>query len=238
MKTNRRNKCLCAGLLAVAVVAAAVQWNSAAKLRRENEELASASREVEQLARENADILRLRAENAEVEKLRAETRDLLKLRNEVRQLRDEKPELEKLRAENQRIAAQIKSNSVPRPKLSDMPGFVAKETWVDAGFATPEATVRTFIWAMSQGNVSRLIACFPPDSPEARGFIDPDTGKPRENVLEEMKQMTNIKGFRVSTRKEVSADEVMLGVQVSTGGEIMPLPLRRVGQEWKLDQGR
>ena len=234
MTSNRKNKFLCAGLLAIAAAVAAVQWNSAANLRRENQELENANREAEQLARENEQIPKLRAENEEIEKLRAETHDLLKLRNEVRKLREQQPEIEKLRVENQRIAAQIKSNSVPRAKLSDMPDFVAKETWGDAGFATPEATAKTFFWAGRERNLKRFIECFPYNEKMVAELIDPDTGKLKEDLYG-MKEIITIKGFRIAERKEMGDDKIILGLQVVTGGEIMPLPLRRVGQEWKLD---
>jgi hypothetical protein len=233
--SSRKNKFFCAGSLAVAAIVSVVQWNSAANLRRENQDLANANREAAHLTRENGQIPRLRAENAEIERLRAETRDLLRLRNEVRQLRDQKPELEKLRAENQRLAGQIKSNSGARQKLADLPDFVSKETWSEAGLATPEATVRTFFSAMRDGNLKRVFECFANGEKIAADLVDPNTGKPDEQKLEGMKRMMAIKGFRIAERKELAEDRIVLGLQVVTGGEIMPLPLRRIGQEWKLD---
>src|SRR5688500_5658323 len=93
----------------------------------------------------------------EIVQLEQANRDLPKLRNAVRTLREEKRELDRLASENERLATAIKTT--PRsnaPRLSEAEGFVLREKWSNAGFGTPEATVQTFFWAITQRNAKRL----------------------------------------------------------------------------------
>src|SRR5881296_2870186 len=134
-------KILCACLLVALAATAVVQRKTISSARSANATLQQQNEQAGQLARENAELTKLRAQNQEVVALMQANKDLPKLRNEVRQLRQQKPEVEKLRAENERLAAVMKSSTnTARPRLAEMEGYVGKDTWAHAGFATPEAT--------------------------------------------------------------------------------------------------
>jgi hypothetical protein len=94
----------------------------------------------------------------ELTRLRAEAREVHKLRNEMSQLRVERSESEKLRAENQRLKTASISDGSSAVQAVQQPEFFAKENWIFAGHATPEATVQTFLWAMREGDLKTLQA--------------------------------------------------------------------------------
>lgn len=206
--------------------------------RAEHEALTKDSAEAQRLTKENRDAGQLHVDTAEMEKLRQSNSELLKLRNEATQLRGQAADLAALRAENQRLAAQAKSiaSQPGKTPITQLPDFVAKASLHDAGLATPEAAVQTFLWSVSQGNMQRLQQCMAPDTPMPFG-IDSDAA--RQQVMEGTK---NFEGFRITGRKDVSPDEVVLGVYVigmdsPSEGETAPMPLKRVGNEWRLDFG-
>jgi hypothetical protein len=172
----------------------------------------------------------------EIETLQDANRDLPKLRNEVRKLRDDKRELEKLQAENERLAAVL--NAAPKASaqpLSEAEGFVLKQTWSKAGFATPEATVQTFFWAIANKDIAAMAECV---TGKARKSMEQgiqqsmaDGGKSFE---EEFAPLAKIQGFRVAEKKQVAEDKIELGIQAAAGGRVMPMRLQLENGEWKL----
>ena len=89
-----------------------------------------------------------------------EDRELAEL---VRAFNHMSARLEERRAENQRLAAQIQRGVVPARSITELEGFVAKESWANAGFATPEATFQSFLWSLREGNVRQVAECLRPE---------------------------------------------------------------------------
>ncbi len=215
---------LFAMLLAGAFGGVCFERNVLSNTRSENQRLRGESEETARLVRENAEINRLRAENQEFEQLRNETRELHKLRNEVRQLREQKPEWDKLRAQNQKLRAEAEPASQPASRAPDPASLIAKEMLSDAGFGSPEATLRTYFWAMREGNMEKMRTCFSPDI--SKEIISGGPGP-------------TFKGFHVVAKKVLSSDEVKLGIQFFAEQGAPPvefaLPFKRVDGEWKLN---
>ena len=175
------------------------------------------------------------AATEEIETLQTANADLPKLRNEVRKLREERRELERLRAETERLAAAMKTApKTNAPPLSEAEGFVLKQTWSRAGFATPEATVQTFFWAIANKDIGALAECA---AGEARKSMEREMqrsiaeGKSLEDQFEPLAKM---QGFRIAEKKQLSADRVELNIQAASGGRAMPMRLQLVDGEWKL----
>jgi len=96
--------------------------------------------------------------------IRETSHELLRLRNEVRQSREQARELEKLRQENEHLASVLKAlASGKAPRLAQMEGYVARETWSNAGLAAPEAALQTLFWALQEGNIERMLECMTPE---------------------------------------------------------------------------
>ena len=175
------------------------------------------------------------ASSHEIAALQEANRDLPKLRNEVRRLRDEKREFERLQTENERLAATLKARpKATAPRMSEAEGFVLREKWTHAGFATPEATVQTFFWALANKDVRAWAHCM--------------SGKDAEKMVQQMQESTDggatrmerkfaevaeVQGFRVAEKKQVAEDKVELGLQAAAGGHVMSMRLQLVDGEWR-----
>ena len=90
----------------------------------------------------------------EILALRDQTRDLAKLRNEASSLRATRTELSAARAEAAQLLEAKESRRTPAPLP---PEFIPRQQLVNAGFATPEAALQTFFWAMSEKNLDVLL---------------------------------------------------------------------------------
>src|SRR5262245_34181072 len=150
-------------LMLAGLMLAAFLWErrSAGELRAENEKLLRDKLECDQLAEANRELPALRATDGEAKKV--DRNELLRLRNEVRRLRAQQQEVEKLRAANQRVADEIKSGKFAPRRLADMEGFVARENWAFAGFATPEAAVQSFLAAVLSYDIEQVLRCMSPE---------------------------------------------------------------------------
>lgn len=210
--------------IAFAAVIVAVGWqrNAISQIRAANESLRQETPAPPLVANDPVS-----AATEEIEALQNANRELPKLRNEVRKLREEKRELEKLQTENQRLAASLKAApKTGAPSLSEAEGFVLKQTWSNAGFATPEATVQTFFWAIAQRDAKRIAECMP----------DNDRQKIERGLRgdESFSDLAKMQGFRIVEKKQIAEDKVELGIQAAAGGRVMPMPVRLVNGEWKL----
>ena len=223
--------------LVLGILAAGFLWERSASsaLRVKNEALRAESQEAEQLAAENRELPGLRAAAAAVEK--SDHTELLRLRNQIRQLRDQKQEADKLRAANQRLAGEIQAGKFAPRRLADMEGAVPREKWAFSGFATPEAAVQSFLVAVASGDPEQFVRCMTPEGADSyRKEMARDPVGFRKQFEGEFGKFGKLSAFRITgTRpKAGDADRIEVLIQVVTDGESMPMPLRRIGTEWKL----
>jgi len=217
------------------LLAAACFWerNAMNGLRAQNDSLRPESVEAGQLADENRDLPGLRAAASPTNRI--DRAELLRLRNEVRRLRAQQQEAEKLRAANQRAAEEIKSGKFTPRRLADMEGAVPREKWTFAGFATPEATVQSFLAAIASGDPEQVMRCLPAEETERmKQQMAKDPESFRKEFLGGLDKFGKLTAFRITGTRSIDDDRMEILVQVVADGESMPLPLRRVGTEWKL----
>jgi hypothetical protein len=229
-------KTLLAGFLVV-VLAGAILWQrgALADLRAGRDQLAPTLEELARLKQEASDLETLRGQLPEVDRLKEATRDLPALRNRVRQLRNTATELEKVVASCEQLQAQLQA-PVPR-SISEMPGFVARESWRRAGFATPQATLETLFWVMREGSFEDLKTCMPPAAQQrmSRDMESRGPGQENEPMQSLRKLVAGVKGYRVVEINEQEPDRVVASIQVAAGGDVMKITVRRYGQEWKAE---
>ncbi len=226
-------------LIMVGLLAAGFFWERSAsdRLRIENESLRAEKLEADQLAAENRDLPELRAA-AGATKRSDDRTELLRLRNEVRRLRAQQQEAEKLRAANQRVAEEITSGKFTPRRLADLEGAVPREKWTFAGFATPEATAQSFFAGLASGEPEQFLNCLTPNlAAKMRAEMVKDPERKQEEFKKGIAQMANLSAFRIAQQRLRSPDTVVLDIQMTVDGERMPMPLRRVGNEWKIDLG-
>jgi hypothetical protein len=158
-------------------------------------------------------------------------RDLPKLRNEVRQLREQKTEAARLREANRQLAA---SSTNTRPaRLSEMRGYAAKESWANAGFARPEATLQTWFAAIRDGNAQQFAECL---SPTMQEQLRREAASGRQaGMTKAMEFLGKIAGYQIAEREQAAEDRVTLGVRAAANGEVLKLSLQKIDGQWKLD---
>ena len=224
-------------IILLGLLAGSALWERAEsrRLRTENETLMAGKAEAEQLAAENRDLPSLRAAEP-VQTDRSANAELLRLRNQVRQLRAQQQDAEKLRAANQRVAEEIKSGKFTPRRLADMEGAVPRDKWTFAGFATPEATVQSFFAGAASGEIEQFINCMTAEhAAKFRDEMVRDPARTQEEFKEGLGKMASLSAFRIAQQKAISPDIMMIEIQMTVDGERMPMPLRKVGGEWKID---
>lgn len=218
------------------LLAAVFVWERSAMetLRAQNEPLRADKLEAERLANDNGDLPKLRAA-AVLPGERTDHTELLRLRNEVRQLRGQQQEAEKLRAANQRAAEELKAGKLTPRRLADMEGFVARENWTHAGFATPEAAVQSYFAAIVSGDPEQMIRCADPETAEQmRKEMAKDPESFRRGFQDGLGKLGKVEGLRITGSRKVDDGRMEISVQVSAGGDSHGFPMRRFGNEWKL----
>jgi hypothetical protein len=238
-------------LAACVFIAFTWQRKTLAQLRQQNETLLQAKEEAARLALENEELPKLRAASNGSQTDAAST-DLLRLRNQVRQFRAQQLELDRLRGENERLASEINSGITAPQKLSELEGFVAKESWSNAGFDTPEAALQTFFWAAREGDLACVAGCLPAkDGQYLAALTQPGHEKERDEMLNDLRQMTQGTGLRI-VEKVVQEEgfltnggppvggeprvslKVLLKIQAVAGGAVWPVMLQRYADGWKM----
>lgn len=179
------------------------------------------------------------ADEPELAAWREQTKDLPRLRNEVTQLRTRKAEVDAARQEHEQLLQA--SRDVLRVPREAPPGFIAKEQLRNAGFATPEAAVETFFWAMRESRLDLMVQCLSPEHRDRKGF----ESLPEETREKQIKSFqaegmgdrrsNNFSDFTVTDRQQLSEDTVVLSLRSSVGLRAAQYRLKRTGTEWKID---
>jgi len=217
---------LCILALVSAVVVGVLQQGAVAQARIEHQALLKDGEEVERLTHENTAIAPLRATNELVMGLRQKQRELARLRNEVVQLQAQAAEAAKLAAENQRLAS-FQNSGAPAETNAVPANFMPRAAMTDMGLGSPEAAVQTYLYAMFQGDVKRVLQC---QSMQAN--LTPEQEEDQSGSLR--REFAVFPGFIIAETNIISPDEEQVGIQASPGGVIFPIHLIRNGNEWNV----
>jgi hypothetical protein len=219
-------------LLAGGIAVIAMKQSAIATLRAQHQMLLNDSQESQQLAKENGEISSLQQEADEAEKLRAENQDLPRLRNEVGQLRRQTADLDKLRAEHERLLAKMSAGQSSKSTAPALPAdYISRDALRDVGLSSPENAMQTFFWAMSTGNMKRLMQCSAND--QNQPVSDAELEAQGQDLA---KQFSAFPGYRVAEKTNLAPDEVQIGIQASPGGVVAPIKFKFDGTQWKLEQ--
>jgi hypothetical protein len=205
----------------------------------------------------NADVTKRAALVEENERLKGSAADARKLREEVARLRADNQELTRLRGSNARPAGIAASPAAPSAVTE-----LSKDSWADAGFATPQEALRTRGWSVLNGNRDRFKdSIVITDGARkiledmfvqmAEASKDPNKAQLLQKVLEQKlgleegilmpmmaeNQNKGYTGYRVLSQKSPSPDEAILEVEtqmVSAPAKKENLKFRRLGNDWKV----
>ncbi len=108
------------------------------------------------------------------------------------------------------------------------------------GYDTPEAALQSFLWAASQGDFEKLLACLSPEEKEqtVAGARDDArrTGKSEEEARRAYMAARQVLDLQITQKEIVSDDEVRLHVHSPSRPDKLPdtiLVLKKIGDEWK-----
>ena len=226
--------------LAVAIATYLVQHGQVNRLRAENQTLVGKQ---EQIAGErDAASAAANATREELDRLRGSQTELLRLRAEVGSLRKQTNELASLLEETRRLRSatptgQGKDAAKTPPEVPRQDIF-PKESWKFVGYATPEAAIQTFNWALMNGDLDTIAACYASSEFGAKvrqNLADEFRGKSRsENLAEPSERGRDITGYRIFRRGYSSDTNAVFAIHVDGPNHYMSVKLERVGSEWKL----
>jgi RNA polymerase sigma factor (sigma-70 family) len=114
---------------------------------------------------------------------------------------------------------------------ADSPGFSF------AGYATPEASVRSMLWAGSRGDFKGFLAACTPE--QINRFESKMAGKSDEEVSRAAKAWANaLKDYQITQKDVISGSEVHLHIHATPSveglhsGKVI-VDMRKIGNEWK-----
>jgi len=222
-------------LLAAVSVAAVANWRAADDLRRKNDEL-SAQCQALQAQLEAANAKQNSPTAAALKQQKRNAEELLRLRSEVTQLRTKAADAAKLRAENQQLRAATTAaslqNSAAGSTNAPAGGSHPRDSWAFSGYATPEATLVSAIWAMREGNPRAFLDSLSPDEAarQAKQWGD----KTEADIAAKHQQdVASITGFQIMSSQNISPDEVQMNVFVAGPDKLEQVSVARSGSDWK-----
>lgn len=161
--------------------------------------------------------------------------ELLRLRAEVARLENRKRELAGVSAESEPLRHPLATLGTNMPSGIALPmGYIKKSEARFIGYATPEATLQSCLWALQNKDPTRFLEAF-----------DPQDAKRLETRLqtassadEFFKQSDTLPGMRVLGREPADHGVEVLTVETMPGVD-SPVQLRfkQFGGQWKLVVG-
>jgi hypothetical protein len=216
-----------------------MQHQSVVRLSKENQALREQTRQLAQVAADNE---RLSNQLAQAVGSRAglsgQGNELLRLRGEVGRLRQQGKELEKLREENHRFRVMLATNAGAGSAASGQtgsPDYLPKESWAFAGYASPESSFQSGLWAANNGDVKTFLASITGDM--AADVQEDLKNKSEDEMAAKAKaEVANINSFQIVNREYPSSDEIVLTVSIQEAEktDTAKLRMKRIGNEWKM----
>jgi len=216
-----------------------IQQSGQAKLREKAEALRQQAEQIAQLSAENERLSNLVARAANPQTLPPDQlSELLRLRGQIGLLRQATKEQAQLRAVNAQLRAASGTSEKELAAARAAPNFWAKDRLAFAGYAGPEAALKTALWAMNNGDLKACLACCA-FGPEATAALEQ---QPREEVeaamTAELKMMSESLapsiGFHILDKKVKSPDQAILNLSFDGEGKARKFVMKRIGNEWKM----
>jgi len=106
-----------------------------------------------------------------------------------------------------------------------------------AGYATPEASIQSMLWAGSRGDFKSFLAGCTPE--QMKRFENKMAGKSDEEIGREAKAWANaLKGYTIAGKDVISETEVHLHIRATPSAEGLHsgkviIVMQRIGNDWK-----
>jgi RNA polymerase sigma factor (sigma-70 family) len=228
------------GVLVVAGVATplVIQHQSQARLRDE----------IHSLQAQGDELARLKAENQHLSELLARMRsaatpesnqlnELLRLRSEVGLLRQQTNDLATLQAENRSLRAARGGSPGSASPESEASDPIPRDQWAFMGYATPEATAQSLLWALREGNTNAFFVYLSGLDPESRARMEEESrkrGGPTAFAELGAHETGGMAAYRIIKKIVVNDERVLLQVQAGETQPVQTFIMKKIGDEWKM----
>ena len=157
--------------------------------------------------------------------------ELLRLRNQVSMLSRRQRELVAVPVENERLRARL---AEARTNVANVlpPGYIRSSEARYLGYATPEDTLQTLLWAMQNRDITNLIASVTPEIARQMQKDIFQTGKTPEEFFKESRVPP---GMNVVSRNSTTNDLIELQVEMVPGEGPRTMRFRQINGEWKMN---
>src|SRR5262249_13802286 len=146
-------------------------------------------------------------------------------------LRQAAKEMEQLRAANQQLsnsAATSSGNSPPRPDPATVLAYWPIDQLAPAGYADPQAALKTFFCAMSRGDTAAMfasIALTAADKAEFEEQLKSEAGRGEDRSMAE--SFAAYKGFYITGQRTPSENRAILDVFFEGDGKTRRVALQK-----------
>jgi hypothetical protein len=161
------------------------------------------------------------------------TPEVLRLRAEVSRLMRRKQELSGAVAENQKLKSQVAA--IGSNSQSNLPNdYLRKANAQNRGYATPQATIETFFWAVQSTNMNNVLETFTPETASEVQQTIRDDPQRADNFFKEFA----LPGYRILRTEPIGPDHVRLLLEIVPGIDPMPIDAKLINGQWKLGMPR
>ena len=218
----------------------AVEYQGRIRLGEENKVLRQQLDQMASLVAENERLSNLVAQAKGAQSLADDRlKELLRLRGEAGVLRQQGKELEALREENRQaraaLASSLKTQSAIQTAGAATADYWPRDSWAYAGYASPDASLQTSIWAANTGDLKALLGGM---TGEFQQKVEKDLeGKSESEAAAKAKaEVAQIQAVRVLNREAQPDDTIMLTAEFENSDrlETNRLVLKKIGNDWKL----
>jgi len=229
------------GAIALAGLAASlvVQQSGQAKLRERAEALRQQAEQIAQLSAENERLSNLVARAGASQGLPPDQlSELLRLRGQIGRLREAAKEQPQFEAANQQLRSARASSEQQLAAARAAPNFWSKDQLAFAGYADPEAALKTSLWAMKNGDAKAYLACWDSGPGVNELLAIQGRDKAEAEMAAQGKMLSDSLapaiGFHIVDKKTKSPDEAILNLSFDGEGKARKFLVKRIGNEWKL----
>jgi len=232
------NRVITSGVCVAAVIGLAiwlaVEHKARLRLGEEHKALEQQLKQMAGLIAENAQLSNVVARANGAQSLPDDqSRELLRLRGEVGLLRQQSQELETVRTENRQARAALESSL--KTQSAATADYWPRDSWAFTGYASPDAALRTSLWAANNGDLKALLASA---TGEVRKEMEEEFGGKSESEasIRAMDQVISLKSVRVLNR-EVRADDTVVvtaAFEDRTDTHTVKLLMKKFGNDWKI----
>jgi len=169
-----------------------------------------------------------------------ESGELLRLRADVSELRRQCADLGSVLNENRQVHTAPNRNShTPVAEEIKTPDYWPRNSWVFAGYTTPDAALQSSLWAANNGDLKAVLAS---TTGKVRESIEADlaTKSETEVAIKVNDEVIGVQSVRILDRTVQPDGTVLITAAITGKNDIRTakLLLEKVGDDWKIGGGQ